>query len=257
MVTDDAKGTIFLFGGISTVQANLNDTWQWGDPVGVYGAYSTQSYATTAINDGWPLIGDQGALGTQSTPYTQETAAHPDLNVEQAIASSSKPRNAITWMSFWTVSGPAAGDTWQNAGYQAGGKAASTLYGYSRTIIPDFVILDPEGYNGAPTSSSQWTSFLQGWASGMASVSGPPLRAAFYASQSQFQTYGLTSQTLPGFVAVNPILNNRPTISGGNVTGYIAYYGGCPAAQYENQIKSWGGRFNTLQFNDSGVDCGP
>ena len=261
MVTDDSKGVVFLFGGISTTQPNLNDTWQWGDPVGVYGAYTAQSYATTAINDGWPIIADAAAHGSTSSPYTVVNNGNPDQNVEQAITAAGKPRSAITWMSFWTVGGPAPGDTWNNDGYQAGRKAASTVLSYSSTVLPDYLILDDEGPGAPPNSSANWTSWLQGWASGVASINSG-LRVGFYANQSQFQTYGLTSQAMPGFVAVNPIFNsngspNTPYIKGGNVTGYIAYYAGCPGTSYENQIKSWGARFNTLQFSDSGVDCGP
>jgi hypothetical protein len=63
----------------------------------------------------------------------------------------------VAWLSFWTVSGPAAGDTWYHAGSAAG---AAALDGYS--VKPSFGVLDAEGYIGAPGNSEEWSEFLTG-----------------------------------------------------------------------------------------------
>ena len=65
------------------------------------------------------------------------------------------------------------------------------------------------------------------------------------------------SLPIPIFPAVSPILGNSPFVLGAGVTGYVAYYAACPAQSYVNQMNGWGGAYNTLQFTDSGVDCGP
>ena len=84
------------------------------------------------------------------------------------------------------------------------------------------------------------------------------LTPAFYANQSQYESFGRAGLTLKAFVAVSPILGNTPQVSGGNIDGYIAYYATkCPASPYEATISGWGAKYNTLQFNDSAVDCGP
>ena len=56
-----------------------------------------------ALNDGWPVIGDTGALGTVGAPYTGLANSGQDLATGKAIAASGRP---ATWLSFWTVSGP-------------------------------------------------------------------------------------------------------------------------------------------------------
>jgi len=90
------------------------------------------------------------------------------------------------------------------------------------------------------------------------------LHPGFYADQSQYATYNLSNIGLPAFIAVSPIQGNEPFAPGGgfgrpgaNVTGYIAYFGGCPAVADENTVRGWGAPYNTVQFSDSGVDCGP
>ncbi len=254
--------------------------------VGVYGIASL-SAATQAIDDGWPVLGDTGGLGTCGPPYTNELTSQPDLNIGSAV---SKTQVRVTWLSFWTVSGPdqsgqlcngnpeTTTDTWYTAGLQGGQTAAEAIDNDFRTsgVKPDYVILDPEGYNGAPTTPQSWQDFLQGWYDGVTSVD-PSLRPAFYANQSQYYSGGLTSSTLPAFVAVSPILMsddsaNQPFAPDGgfgapgyNVTGYIAYgdftanppQPTCPALAYENAVRNWGAPYNTIQFPDSGVDCAP
>jgi hypothetical protein len=134
-------------------------------------------------------------------------------------------------------------------------------------VLPNYVILDPEGYNGdggAPSSTTDWASFISGWAAGLHAID-PALAAGYYANQGQAKSGQLTSLSFPGFIAIEPVLGNTPFVTGGNITGYIAVVnpsygdtsGGCPAAPYESQILSWGASLNTMQFPDSGVDCGP
>jgi len=229
--------------------------------VGVYG-FSSWTAAGQAISDGWPVLGDTGGLGTTGQPYTAQLVSNPDLNIGNAIEAM---RVRVTWLSFWTVSGPTGSDSWEAAGNQAGQTAAQALdHDYQTDAIrPDWVILDPEGYNGTPGTLSDWGAWLGGWAQGLASVD-PALHAAFYANQSQYSTYDLSSIALPAFIAVSPIQGNQPFAPGGafgspgsNVTGYIAYFSSCPALADENTVRGWGAPYNTMQFSDSGVDCGP
>ncbi len=229
--------------------------------VGVYG-FSSWTAAGQAIGDGWPILGDTGGLGTQGAPYTAQLVSNPDLNVGQAIVAM---KIRVTWLSFWTVSGPTGSDSWESDGYQAGQAAAQAIdHDYETDAIrPDWVILDPEGYNGTPTTPSDWGAWLGGWAQGLLSVDGA-LHPGFYADQSQYATYNLSNIGLPAFIAVSPIQGNEPFAPGGgfgrpgaNVTGYIAYFGGCPAVADENTVRGWGAPYNTVQFSDSGVDCGP
>ena len=88
--------------------------------VGLYGL-SPGAPTDQAIEDNWPVIGDTGALGTQTVPYTGLSAG-ADLSTGQSIVASGR---RITWLSFWTVSGPVASgpgrhqafvtDPWGNA----------------------------------------------------------------------------------------------------------------------------------------------
>ena len=222
--------------------------------VGVYGGYGTQSVATAAITDGWPIVADAAALGTLTSPYTAEVSFNPDGNI---VAAENATGGRPTWLSVWTVSWPSAGDTFHNAGYQGGVQAATTLDGESSTLRPDYVVLDPEGDNVAASTSAEWADFIDGWAAGITSVDSR-LTPAFYANQSQYESFGLAGLTLKAFVAVSPILGNTPQVSGGNIDGYIAYSATkCPASPYEATISGWGDKYNTLQFIDSAVDCGP
>lgn len=201
--------------------------------VGVYG-FASNTPTAQAITDGWPIIGDTGGLGTLCPPYAQALASNPDLQIGQAIDST---QVRVTWLSFWTVSGPAQQnalqspgdatyvqqncpsntDTWYSAGYQ-GGQTAATQIDYDANrydaIRPDWLILDPEGYStppwttpgqsGATQDAQEWTQFISGWADGVVSVDSS-LHPAFYVNQSQYFDNGLSSVNLPAFVAVAPI----------------------------------------------------
>ena len=230
--------------------------------VGVYGPSSLQSIST-AVNQGWTVIGETGGLGTTQSPYTSSLLSSPDLAASQAISASTHP---VTWLSFWTVSAPVAGDTWYSDGYSAGQYVAAYLDSVSSKVKPAFVILDPEGYaNGQPADSpsnpADWNSWVQGWSNGILSVD-HSLTPALYVDQYQYSVSSASSIRLPVFVAIAPILNNYPGngtgFSGGaNVDGYIAFTSACPAQPYETTMQSWGGSYNTMQFADSGSDCGP
>jgi hypothetical protein len=126
-----------------------------------------------AVSDGWPILADTGGLGTQSAPYVQvpqgtTTAAlaaaikeSEDYQVGAAIAAS---HERVTWLSFWTVSGPsqlqtADPSTYRANAYAAGAAVASTIDQYAADglgLKPDWVILDPEGY---PDDHSQLNGF--------------------------------------------------------------------------------------------------
>ena len=231
--------------------------------VGVYGPSSYQSLST-AISQGWPVIGDTGGLGTQQSPYTGSLGPPaPDLGAAQAIAHGGR---AVTWLSFWTVSAPSAGDSWFGDGYAAGHYVAAFLDSVSSSIKPAFVILDPEGYangqpNPYPTNAVDWNSWVTGWASGITAVDGT-LTPALYVWQNLYTTNSMTSIRMPVFMAISPILGNFPGngtgfVAGANVDGYIAFSASCPAGPYVSTMQSWGGSYNTLQFNDSGADCAP
>lgn len=226
--------------------------------VGVYGSYSSYSDVVAAIGGGWPIVGDAGALGTRGPPYTAELPSQPDLNVARAIAAAGSPE---TWLSFWTVSGPVASDTWANDGFLAGRQAALTLNAYG--AHPSFVVLDPEGFNGAPTTPATWAQFLGGWAGGIRSINGS-LVPAFYSNQSEYQAGALATIALPAFVAISPIrfpwgATNQPLVAGDNIRGFIEYYAVCQggAARADKAaVASHGALYNTVQFADSRVDCG-
>jgi hypothetical protein len=265
--------------------------------VGVYGV-SSWTFAKQAIGQGWTILGDTGGLGTCNAPYTAELGTKPDLAIGSAITST---QVRDTWLSFWTVSGPSTAgqgcgsstetttDTWYNAGNDGGRTAASAVDNNYRSsgIRPDFVILDAEGYNGAPSTPTQWHDFVQGWADGLTAVD-PLLHPGFYANQGQYYSGSLAALAYPAFVAVSPIIcnyngasncsaggantPNRPFCKtcglgnpGNNITGYIEYgdfnasppQPNCPAAPYEAAVRNWGAPYNTIQFPDSGDDCAP
>ena len=255
--------------------------------VGVY-AIPTSDWSN-AIANGWPIIRDTGGLGTQSTPWVGYTSAKniatsPDFLLGQSIYNAHK---RVTWLSFWTVSGPIKTEPQTIASYRSNGFAAGAWVatqidqyrGLGVGLKPDWVIFDPEGYPDnhsgldAPSGSSNavlatyatyWTAMLSGWSSGLASVD-PSLRPAVYATQSEYRNYGLTSQPLSVFEAV-AFANGGPLpvagASGANVRGYIAYDATCsPLATLQSEINTltnppWSGQFNTLQFN-AGVYCPP
>ncbi len=255
--------------------------------VGVYAIPSSKW--SQAITDGWPIVSETGGLGTQSSPWVGFTSAttvanSPDFLMGQSIYNSHK---RVTWLSFWTVSGPLKGQpqtttNYYNHGFAAGAWVATQIDQYRSLGVglkPDWVIFDPEGYPDnhsgldAPGGSSNatlavyatyWSAMLKGWASGMASVD-PSLNAGVYASQSEYRNYNLVTQSMPVFVAI-AFGNGGPTPIGGatgsNIRGYISFAAACtPAstlAQEESTLLNppWSGQFNTLQFN-AGVYCAP
>ena len=221
--------------------------------VGVYATFSSTQNVVAALQEGWKGIGVTGGLGTQAAPYTTALPNHPDLMVSQALTQTNA--NAF-WLSFWTVSWPSGGDSFYDGAYKAGVFVAQTISGYKGKYQPNFVIIDPEGYNTPASNATEWSEWLHGWSDGIKSVNAN-LTPAFYTNQWQYTTYDLATVNLPSFVAVSPISGNSPVVKGGNIQGYIAYYAACPAQSSVQQTASWGGRFNTVQFRDSGVDCAP
>jgi hypothetical protein len=255
--------------------------------VGVYAIPSTDW--STAISNGWPIISETGGLGTRTAPWvgftgTTNIQESPDFLLGQAIYNSHK---RVTWLSFWTVSGPLAGQpvtaaNFYTHGYDAGVWVATQIASY-RTLgvglSPDWVVLDPEGYPdnhsgldapGGATSATlatyatYWSSILKGWQAGIDSVD-PDLNAAVYASQSEYRNYQLSTQSMPVFIALafgggGPVPVTGAT--GSNVRGYITFDAVCsPLTTLENEATTlenppWAGQFNTLQFN-AGVYCPP
>jgi hypothetical protein len=256
--------------------------------VGVY-AIPTAKWST-AITNGWPIISETGGLGTRSTPWvgftnaTTTVATSPDFLLGQAIYNSHK---RVTWLSFWTISGPLASEPQTPATYYAHGYAAGewvatqidTYRGLGVGLKPDWVIFDPEGYPDnhsgldAPTGASPatlakyatyWSAMLSGWQQGIQAVD-PSLNAAVYAEQSEYRNYQLVSLSMPVFMAL-AFGGTGPTqvagASGSNVRGYISFGASCnPATTLQSEATTllnppWSGQFNTLQFNP-GVYCAP
>ncbi len=240
--------------------------------VGLYGLVPG-AQTSQAIEDNWPIIGDTGALGTQTAPYTgMNTGA--DLATGQAIAASGK---RVTWLSFWTVSGPQNADgtpcttstCYYNDAVGAGQYVAHTIDSYASQglgLKPDWVILDPEGFpdnhsgldSGAGATDANWSSFLTGWANGITSVD-PSLHPGFYADQYEYITFDLATIQLPAFVAVafpSPVAELPSPAN--NVAGFIAFGATCPASSEESTLANppWSGSYNTLQFA-GGAYCGP
>ncbi len=255
--------------------------------VGVYAIPNTKW--SRAINDGWPIISETGGLGTQVAPWVGFTTspsvqASPDFLLGQAIYNSHK---RVTWLSFWTVSGPLATQArttsnYYKHGFAAGVWVATQIDAYRSLGVglkPDWVILDPEGYPDnhsnldAPAGASKatiakyatyWSSTLKGWQTGLNSVDSK-LNAGVYASQSEYRNYQLSTLSLPVFVAV-AFSDNGPTpvlgASGSNIRGFISFGAACtPATALQSEATTllnppWAGQFNTLQFN-AGVYCAP
>jgi len=242
-----------------------------GAPGGV-GLYGLDPGAQTsqAIQDNWPIIGDTGALGTQSAPYTGLNMS-ADLSTGQAIATSGK---RVSWLSFWTVSAPVGANAdgsdcftatcYYNDAFAAGVFVAKTIGSYKGSglnLKPDYVIIDPEGFpdnhsgldSGPGGTSAAWSSFLTGWAQGIASVD-PSLKAGFYADQYEYNTFDLAAIQLPAFVALAfPSPQNILQPPTTNVAGFVAFGATCPAAAEEQTLATppWGGTYNTLQFTGS------
>ncbi len=255
--------------------------------VGVYAIPSSKW--GQAITDGWPIISETGGLGTQSAPWvgftsTRSVASSPDFLMGQSIYNSHK---RVTWLSFWTVSGALASEpqtttSFYNHGLASGAWVAKQIDQYRTLGVglkPDWVIFDPEGYPDnhsgidAPGGSSSatiaryatyWKAMLSGWAAGVTSVD-PSLNAGVYASQSEYRNYGLSTQSMPVFVAV-AFGNGGPIpvagASGSNIRGFISFSASCtPKSLLKSQESTllnppWAGQFNTLQFN-AGVYCPP
>jgi hypothetical protein len=255
--------------------------------VGVYAIPSTDW--TNAITAGWPILSETGGLGTRSTPWVGFTGSpnvdvSPDFLMGQAIYNAHK---RVTWLSFWTVSGPLKGQPMTTSNYYSHGFAAGawvatqidTYRSLGVGIKPDWVIFDPEGYpdnhsgldapGGATpatlaTYATYWSAMLSGWSAGIASVD-PSLNAAVYASQSEYRNYQLASASMPVFVALafgggGPVPVTGAT--GANVRGFITFNASCsPTSTLANEAATlegppWSGQFNTLQFNP-GVYCAP
>jgi len=255
--------------------------------VGVYAIPSAKW--SKAISDGWPIISETGGLGTQSAPWVGFTTSgsvstSPDFLLGQSIYNAHK---RVTWLSFWTVSGPLANEaktttTYYNHGFAAGVWVATQIDSYRGLGVglkPDWVIFDPEGYPDnhssldAPGGSSPatlalyatyWSSMLKGWQSGLDSVD-PQLNAGVYASQSEYRNYSLSTLSLPIFEAI-AFSGGGPIpvagAAGSNIRGFISFGAACaPATTLANEATTlenppWAGQFNTLQFN-AGVYCAP
>ncbi len=274
-----------LNGGVALFAAGISSPPPQG--VGVYAIPSSKW--TRAVQDGWPILSETGGLGTMQSPWVGFTSASsvassPDYVMGQSIYSGHK---RVTWLSYWTVSGPLPGEsqvgaTYYKHGFAAGAWVASQIDQYASLgegLKPDWVILDPEGYPDAhsgldaPSGSSTatlnlyatyWSAMLSGWSAGLNSVD-PSLKPGIYATQSEYRNYHLANQALPVFMAIafgggGPI--PVPGASGANVRGFIAFNGVCtPTSTLATQEQTlanapWGGQFNTLQFN-AGVYCPP
>jgi hypothetical protein len=255
--------------------------------VGVYAIPSADW--SNAITAGWPILSETGGLGTRSAPWVGFTGSSnvdvsPDFLMGQAIYNAHK---RVTWLSFWTVSGPLKGQPMTTSNYYSHGFAAGawvateidTYRSLGVGIKPDWVIFDPEGYpdnhsgldapGGASpatlaTYATYWSGMLSGWSAGIASVD-PSLNAAVYASQSEYRNYQLASASMPVFVALafgggGPVPVAGAT--GPNVRGFITFNASCsPTSTLANEAATlegppWSGQFNTLQFNP-GVYCAP
>jgi len=272
-------------GQLTLYAAGLNSPPRQG--VGVYAIPSAKW--TKAVTDGWPIISETGALGTRTAPWvgftrTTSIASSPDYLMGQSIYNAHKH---VTWLDFWTVSGPLAGQpmtttNYYGHGYAAGVWVATQIDSYRALGVglkPDWVIFDPEGYPDnhsgldAPGGSSTatmakygtyWASMVKGWQEGINAVD-PSLNAGVYASQSEYRNYQLSTLSLPVFMAIafgggGPI--PVAGASGSNVRGFISFDAVCtPASQLQSEATTllnppWGGQFNTLQFN-AGVYCAP
>jgi hypothetical protein len=255
--------------------------------VGVYAIPSSKW--GQAITDGWPIVSETGGLGTQSSPWvsftsTKSVTSSPDFLMGQSIYNSHR---RVTWLSFWTVSGPLASEAktttnYYAHGYTAGAWVAQQIDQYRSLGVglkPDWVIFDPEGYPDnhsgldAPGGSSTatiarfatyWKAMTSGWAAGILSVD-PSLKPGVYVSQSEYRNYSISTSSLPIFIAV-AFGNGGPVpvagASGSNIRGFISFSAVCsPTSTLLAEEKTllnppWAGEFNTLQFN-AGIYCKP
>lgn len=219
--------------------------------VGVYASFTSMAAVEQAIHLGWSGFAATGGLGTRSAPYTAELSSTPHVQIAKTLAQS---ESTAWWLSYWTVSWPLPGHAWGAAGFAAGEYAAQTLRRRALPRMPAYVVLDPEGYHDPATTASNWAEWLHGWASGLR-AGNPTLQAAFYCDRSQFTTYRLDHIDLPAVLAVSPIERGMAVPRGPNILGYAAYYAACPAADAVATVAGWGGRYSTIQFRTSAVDC--
>ncbi|MCX6512987.1 MAG: hypothetical protein NT160_08050 [Actinobacteria bacterium] len=266
------KGEVHVFAGANILPA----------PTGT-GVYAYPDPPGNTVAEGWKIIGSHGALGSCHSPYVGDAFGGADERVGKAIQSSNK---RVTWLSFWTVSGPsknAGGGCVPEAdqspaafyrdGKAAGKWVATQIASYrSRGLAlqPDWVILDPEGYpdnhSGLDTGlgdiqTQRWFQLLRGWHDGIVSVDAS-LKPGVYATMSEYRNYSLTNLTIPVFLAV-AFGGGGPTLIDGargpNVLGVIAWGAVCSLVTEQSRIFNgppWNGRYNTIQF-DAGVDCPP
>lgn len=211
------NGSLILFAG------GVNSPAPTG--TGVYAIPESKNAA--AITDKWPSIGITGALGTSGSPWVATKTSlsairySQDFLVGKAINDS---HVRTTWLSFWTVSGPASNEPVDAASYYkhgyVAGKAVATQIGTYRSLglglKPDWVIIDPEGYpdyhsclDGTtslapwcpPWNPKLWAAYANGWAAGLEEID-PTLNAGIYASQNEYKNGGLAGLSMPVFVAV-------------------------------------------------------
>ena len=211
-------GNLVLYGPTAAKWVNGRLLGTMPTTVGVY-AYPSP---IQALQDGWPLIGETGAVGTCQPPFTgQGFTKHSGDDEKTGIAIRSSHKT-IPWLSFWTVSGPSLVDrdgkctaapiespvAFYLDGYAAGRWVARQVDHYAAdglNIKPSAIILDPEGYpdshsgldhgigSGSGPSANQlnrWVSMLIGWKSGMNAVD-PTLTPAFYADETEYVKYNL------------------------------------------------------------------
>lgn len=129
----------------------------------------------------------------------------------------------------------------------------------STGYLPQYVVIDLEGAI-PPTNSSQFRTLVQGWVSGINTGSSGELTAALYANQYQWNSYDLNTLNVPGFVAISPISSsNPPSATGSNIPGFNGYYGTCVNGNCNGDVTVLNsfGETNSIQFSDSGDDCGP
>jgi len=217
-----------------------------------------------ALKDDWPILGVTGGLGTRCAPWTDypqpASTPGPDEYVGQTIQAS---HLRVTWLSFWTVSGPGTVPsgcapekkpitraTFYQHGFAAGKWVATQIDAYRAdglAIKPDWVLFDPEGYPDnhsglwGPTSPpsalarsvADYAAILQGWRNGIASVD-TSLKAGFYANQYEFMTYQLHNLALPAFIAGSfsktpgskQLVAPTRTAFGPNIRGFVMYNSG-------------------------------
>ena len=258
-----ADGNLGFFGLLGPLWSSMQgQLWHMPTNVGVYAYPDPQA---NVMNDGWPILGITGGLGTTSAPFV-DTSQSSDFFAGLAIQASGR---RVPWQSYWTVTGPGCSATpyWAGINGRLAGRAvAQKIDAYATgglRLKPDWVIFDPEGYPdnhsgldcnlGSPTQTDvdRFWAMVQNWCLGLADVD-PSLPCAFYATQSEFNAYRLTQVTnasggkIPGFLAVafgysgndsSPLINPSPVggipygsaqIAASNIKGIIAFYAGVP-----------------------------